>query len=532
MRTQTVADTTTTQPDATGEGTAPALSVVPDTKPTRPTVRVDADPATLLLDHNVRLTTTADKTLTESVRDHGVLVPIVAVRTPDGALRVRYGHRRTLAAIAVGLPTVPVDDVADEDDDQVDRVLRQWAENEHRQPLQTQDRIAAVAQLAAFGMTAAQITKRTKAPRAEVDQALTASGSVLATKAAGRYDFLDLEMAATVAEFQDSPETVKTLVAAAKDGPGEFAHTASRARQDRDRAAAKTAAVDALAAEGTTVIDRPSYDDKKIKGLSELLHEGKPVTAKTHATCPGHAAYVTTQYANKAEPTYVCTDPKTHGHTGRYASTAITGGGLTDAEKALRATTRENNVAWRAAEPVRRAFLTSLVTRKTPPKGTAKFLARELVDADHPIRRALETRNAYAMELLGWKTTSHHVDGIDKATDHRATMVALTVILAAYETATDVTTWRNASNGTARYLTFLETCGYTLSDVERLCLPKTSKSRKPSTSKTTGTSPLGPVTVTDTSDYDDHPKDDQDDQGAAEAQPDDEHGYGEDDPQD
>ena len=245
MRTQTVADTTTgtDQPDnpteavsdtlnvaqaaTTGEGT-PALSIVADTKPTRPTVRVDADPATLLLDHNVRLTTTADKTLTESVRDHGVLVPIVAVRTPDGALRVRYGHRRTLAALAVGLPTVPVDDIADEDDDQVDRVLRQWAENEHRAGLSVADQIAAVQQLAAFGLSAAQITKRTKAKRADVDDALAASGSLLATKAADRYDFLDLHHAAALAEFDGEDEATKTLVAAAKSG--QFDHTAQRLR--------------------------------------------------------------------------------------------------------------------------------------------------------------------------------------------------------------------------------------------------------------------------------------------------------------
>lgn len=59
------------------------------------------DPTTLLVDVNVRRDAAPDKTLVESVRDLGVLVPLVAVRTEEG-VRVRYGHRRTLAAVGSG----------------------------------------------------------------------------------------------------------------------------------------------------------------------------------------------------------------------------------------------------------------------------------------------------------------------------------------------------------------------------------------------------------------------------------------------
>ncbi|WP_167762195.1 ParB/Srx family N-terminal domain-containing protein, partial [Blastococcus sp. CT_GayMR20] len=72
------------------------------------------DPHSLLVDANVRHDTRADADLVASVRDLGVLVPIVAVRTADGRLRVRLGHRRTLAAIEAGRPTVPVVVAADE----------------------------------------------------------------------------------------------------------------------------------------------------------------------------------------------------------------------------------------------------------------------------------------------------------------------------------------------------------------------------------------------------------------------------------
>jgi ParB family transcriptional regulator, chromosome partitioning protein len=56
------------------------------------------DPASLLVDLNIR-EAKLDKDFVASVKDHGVIEPIVAVRTEDGAIRVRHGHRRTLAVI-------------------------------------------------------------------------------------------------------------------------------------------------------------------------------------------------------------------------------------------------------------------------------------------------------------------------------------------------------------------------------------------------------------------------------------------------
>src|SRR3954471_6015545 len=93
------------------------------------------DPRTLLVDLNVRQDARLDADFLASIRDLGVLVPIVGVRTPEGAVRVRFGHRRTLAAIEADRPTVPVVVAADESTDnaaQVERLVTQYAENEHR----------------------------------------------------------------------------------------------------------------------------------------------------------------------------------------------------------------------------------------------------------------------------------------------------------------------------------------------------------------------------------------------------------------
>src|SRR5438045_3880569 len=115
---------------------------------TAPSITVEhVDPASLLVDHNVRSDVALDKEFLASIRDLGVLVPIVAVRTPEGALRVRYGKRRALASVEIGHTGVPVVIVGDEDADEIARIVSQWHENEHRAGLGTSDKLAAVEQL-------------------------------------------------------------------------------------------------------------------------------------------------------------------------------------------------------------------------------------------------------------------------------------------------------------------------------------------------------------------------------------------------
>lgn len=108
------------------------------------------DPATLLMDANVRASVEADKDFTASLREYGVLQPIVALRTTTGAIRVRFGHRRAYGAIQAGLATVPVLIAGDEGTDKqatIDRILTQYAENSHRAGLTTAETVEVVEQL-------------------------------------------------------------------------------------------------------------------------------------------------------------------------------------------------------------------------------------------------------------------------------------------------------------------------------------------------------------------------------------------------
>ena len=105
------------------------------TTPGPSVTRTELDPRRLLVDVNIRTDAQLDKAFIASIKEHGVLVPITAVRTTAGEVRVRFGHRRTLAAIEAGLATVPVEIIGDEATDdaaQMERILTQHAENAHR----------------------------------------------------------------------------------------------------------------------------------------------------------------------------------------------------------------------------------------------------------------------------------------------------------------------------------------------------------------------------------------------------------------
>lgn len=122
------------------------------------------DPATLLVGVNVRTETIADEDFIASVKDLGILQRSAGLHR-RGGVAGGTGHRRTLAAVGAGLATVPVLVVADEQTDDagtVERIVRQYAENEHRTGLTTTDRLGVVEQLSLLNLSAAQIAKLTR----------------------------------------------------------------------------------------------------------------------------------------------------------------------------------------------------------------------------------------------------------------------------------------------------------------------------------------------------------------------------------
>lgn len=475
------------------------------------------NPNDLLVDLNVREDLNLDRTFVASIKDHGVLQPIVAVQTDEG-LRVRYGHRRTRAAVEAGLDTVPVLIVATDaegDAETIERLLTQHAENEHRAGLSTSEKIGVSHQLSLLGVSAAQIAKRTHTKRAEVDAHLSVSSSELATKATSRYD-LTLDQAAAVAEFEDDPETVKALVAAA--ATGKFEHVAQRARQDRAEAEAKAPVIEALTADNVAIIDQPGYGDTAVSLTRLVDAEGNDLDPDEHRTCEGHAVWLsevptytepdgtvikadhwgnvewpedkTPAADDEAEqrweavivgsqwvPVAACTDYKAHGHRDRYdhSPSRPTAASMTEEEreaaKVARRLVIENNKAWKAAREVRREWIKTYLTRKTPPTQAGPFIARSL--AAEPDLTSDTDANRIAADWFGadpatYGRSTDLANTCEAASDKRAQVLTLGLVLAGYEHRANDAAWRDNGehSATGRYLRFLTELGYTLSDVE------------------------------------------------------------------
>lgn len=438
-----------------------------------------ADPGTLILDANVRTTVDLDTEFLDSIRDLGVLVPVVAIRTPEG-LAVQKGQRRTLGAVEVGRTGIPVYIVPDGGD--VERIIGQLAENQRRAAMTQTDTASAYEQLSLLGLSAAKIARRTQTTTAQVKAGLTVAKSTAAAEAAGLYA-LDLVSAAMFAEFDGDEDATETLRHTAERG-GSLAHAAQRIRDERARTRAIATLKETLTTDGVTITHAPGYySDGTKRAVAALRAKGSatPLTSEQHATCPQHVAWITyDETTATATAVYGCSNYKSAGHlrwTDPTEQTERTP--LSDAERAERRQVRESNAAWRSAETVRRDWLPTLARRKTPPKGSAEFVARAVLHEGSTLATAAMNGHRLAAKILGHKDdrgTRDYVSGLlAKATTPRSQVIALVVVLAAIEEATSAQTWRHVyPDGTvARYLTALETWGYDLADIEHVTCGRT-----------------------------------------------------------
>ena len=426
------------------------------------------DPTTLLVDVNVRSDLRLNKAFLASIRDHGVLVPITATRDADG-LRVRTGHRRVAAAVALELSAIPVVVVA-RGDDEAARIIEQMAENDHRTEVTAGERIAATNQLALLGVSAAQIAKKMHRPRKEVDAALAVGDSEFGVQVATTHT---LQVAAWTMEFDGDDNAVRMILDAAKrGGEGAARHVVERARQDRDRKAAVAEVAATLRDDNPGVVvldDRPAYDNDTAATIDRLTGVGP----KNHQTCPHRALLVQRSYRDTGanamlasngiavEVSEWCLDWKTAGHTHQYLSATKAPGKASSSDKAATAKAEAEaasaerrrviagNRDWEAASVVRKEWVSGLLARKTLPKDAVTVIAQ----AAHVTSLAFgytERKTTYAAPV-------------------DATRALLGLALTTLEAATDRKDWRNhkqAKDGTRVLLTALIAWGYTPAPVE------------------------------------------------------------------
>lgn len=166
------------------------------------------DPTTLVIEANVRTSAPVTKDFIASIRENGVITPILARRDEHGNVIVPAGQRRTLAAREAEVTTVLVY-VVEGDDTTADRIIQQIIENDQRADLSTADRTAAWAQLAFEGISAAQIAKRTGTKTDAVKKGLAVAESATVTSAL-REHALTLEQAAVLLGSRTAPTPART----------------------------------------------------------------------------------------------------------------------------------------------------------------------------------------------------------------------------------------------------------------------------------------------------------------------------------
>lgn len=506
------------------------------------------DPNTLIVDTNVRDDADLDAQFVASIKEHGVLVPIVAVRGQDGQLLVRYGQRRTLAAREAGQQTVPVyvrstsggDDTAQ----LVQRVAGQIVENDHRRDLTTVQRAKGIQQMLDAGVSVTKVAKALAVNKDTVKAAGTAGTSQAAMEALSTGQ-LSLTEAAALAEFDDVPGAVDKLIRAS--GTAWFDHTVAQLREQQASAAALREAEKPWQEKGFTILDRyPGLWDVDYVELSYLRTATGEEADETVVTNPAQWAVMlgeedvwidvetgdlvqeeavdwdtednadavpaeglrhanTVKEATMFVPEYFCLDYAAAGlvldeRFQRFAGLGLSGEKSTDtvdldgddqdakaareaaeAQAVREAERRERrkvialNKLGEAALQVRREFVTKLLTRKTPPKGAAIFVA-DCLARDSALLTDHQAQHT-AAELLGvegGQAVAKLVADLSANGDGRAQVITLALVLGALESRTPKDAWRGSAGywgrhvGSGEYLRWLTDNGYQLAAVEEV----------------------------------------------------------------
>ncbi|ETZ38105.1 ParB/RepB/Spo0J family partition protein [Mycobacterium intracellulare] len=232
------------------------------------------DPHSLILDTNVRDEAALGAQFVASIKEHGVLTPIAAVRDRDGQLRVRSGQRRTLAAREAGLASVPVyvraATAADDDKAQlVERVSEQIVENDQRAQLTELQRTRGIQQMIEAGVSITRVAKKLSVGKDTVKAAAAAAKSQAAMQGLAEGQ-LSLGEAAALTEFEDLPGAISRLIQVA--GSRSFEHVVAQLRQERAAAEAEATAAQPYVQRGFTWLqERPGNSDPGCIALHHLL---------------------------------------------------------------------------------------------------------------------------------------------------------------------------------------------------------------------------------------------------------------------
>ena len=221
-------------------------------------------PNDIEIEENVRFDPRLNRDFLASIEEHGVLVPVLAVRADsDDKPFVREGQRRIQAARQVGLESVPVYVRTVDGEDtaaRAQRVIEQIVTNDHRAPLTEAERARGINQLLLEGVSPTKVAKGLSTTKDAVAAAKVAIDSEKAMSALDTGQ-LNLVEASSFIEFDGDDAAQAELIKVA--GTDQFNHRVAQLRAEREdrRRYEQTAAE--FAARGYTVLDRrPGWYEK------------------------------------------------------------------------------------------------------------------------------------------------------------------------------------------------------------------------------------------------------------------------------
>lgn len=454
-------DTTTDPVHVASVGTAENPAAAPDTG-TLTVVELRPEQVAQHPD-NVRDPGRGITELTRSVAEVGILVPLIVVPVAlvpghdfdPGVTHVAVdGNRRQAAARAAGLPVpciVRADLAAAKDTARTMAVTGLV-----RDGLTATEEAHAIARLFELKVSGAAISRATGRSKTHINaarRAATLTGD--AATAAADYP-LTLDQLAILADWQDEPDAVAALIAAAPRG--QLDHTVAQLRTRRAETAALTAVRADLEAAGTTVVDAEprTWGDTLPRPLRSLraatADYGDGFSTASHADCPGHAAHLDAYQPDPddedqhddgqddpddedqddtddlidgcpeggpVEPvndhgerrrvvdgvhvtiTYLCTDPAAHGHLSRYGSApgpaapVYTGSDPAEREAAEREAAEQAAAAEEARREARRTLI-----RRNKESDAAQQVRREFIRASLTVKTRHKAMSAWALERV------------------------------------------------------------------------------------------------------------------------------------
>jgi len=429
------------------------------------------DPATLIVDINVRKDAALTADFVASIKEHGVMEPVIAHRKDDGTVHVLMGQRRTRAAVEAERPLIPV--LLIDSPEEAERIVTQVVENVQRAELTEADEADAYHQLSLIGVSAAAIAKKTGRTKDKVENALKAKASTAGTKALESGYTLD--MALVMTEFEGDQDAIEELESVIRDEPQYFDHIAQKLRDDRESKAQLAALIEDLIAQGKAIVEDAGHyaEEENLYVSAAKRPDGEPATDED-AT----AYIISTDYRGQHTAQPVISGWKELGFTPKYeryngSGTQAQKGPMTEEQKAERKTLIANNKAMESATKVRREFVKTLLARKQAPKGWQYFTV-------HAITHHSETASGYdgkvAAEMVGAKVEESTRWGWNPLRDHVAKTEArpefslIALVCAGYEKTIAKDSWRSPSQSHRDYLNQLVTWGYTPSEVENIII--------------------------------------------------------------